>query len=482
MTKIVHPIAGMLAMLTMATFWLSTVISELSGSHAAIVAVKTAIPWGLPLLVLSLAAVGGSGFAWSKGNRSGLVGAKLLRMPFIAANGMLVLIPSALFLASKARAAELDGWFYGVQAVELVAGATNLTLLGMSMRDGLRLSRWRRQSLLKSSTTYTTKLLAREKEAEGTTTFHFERPAGFQFKAGQAIYLTLPASVGADSKGRMRTFSLSSSPHDPDLTITTRVGNSAFKKALQALPLGSDIEFAGPYGDMVLEETRPAVFIAGGIGITPFRSMIRDSFERGLRQRMVLFYSVRNAEDAAFVSELKALAEHHPRFELMPIITGLGEVPSAWQHGKITNEMIARHSGDLAGQIFYVAGPPTMVESVKLMLLTSGVARTDLHIEEFTGYRCCKETHRRMVAAGLQAPSRMRSRLAGRPRRYADQMLQSSNNAARIINVALIGRVKKTSKLPRESSIVRRNCCSMSGPSTKPRSMGATGKPKDRAP
>ncbi|WMT92942.1 FAD-dependent oxidoreductase (plasmid) [Pelagibacterium sp. H642] len=226
----------------------------------------------------------------------------------------------------------------------------------------------------------------REEETEGTTTFHFERPAGFQFKAGQAIYLTLPASIGADNRGRMRTFSLSSSPHDRDLTITTRVSDSAFKKALQALPLGTEIELSGPYGNMVLDERRPAVFIAGGIGITPFRSMIRDAIERGLRQRMVVFYSVRKAEDAAFVGELEALAEHNPRFELVPTITGPGEVPPGWQRGKVTNEMISRHAGDLADQTFYVAGPPKMVEGLKQMLLASGVATADFHIEEFTGY------------------------------------------------------------------------------------------------
>lgn len=385
MIKLVHPLAGMLAMLTIASFWLSTFISELSGSHAAIVAVKTAIPWGFLLLVPSLAAVGGSGLVWSKGNRAGLVGAKLRRMPFIVANGMLVLIPSALFLASKASAAEFDGWFYGVQAIELVAGAANLALLGLSMRDGLRLSKWRRKSLLVPSTTYRTKLLAREEEAEGTVTFHFEKPAGFRFKAGQAIYLSLPALIGADNRGRMRTFSLSSSPHEPDLTITTRVSDSAFKKTLEVLPLGSGIELSGPYGNMVLDERRPAVFIAGGIGITPFRSMIRDAIERGLGQRMVLVYSVRKADEAAFSGELEALAERYPHLELVPTITGSGDVPPGWRHGKVTDEMISRHAGDLSGQNFYVAGPPSMVRGVKQMLFGSGVARTRLHSEEFTG-------------------------------------------------------------------------------------------------
>ncbi|HUB64905.1 MAG TPA: hypothetical protein VL996_10770 [Methylocella sp.] len=146
MLKIVHPVAGVLAMLTIATFWLSTALAELLGSGPVVVAVKTAIPWGFLLLIPALAAAGGSGFALSNERRAGLVGAKLKRMPLIAANGILVLIPSALFLASKARAGEFDTSFYAVQALELVAGAANITLLGLNMRDGLKMKgRFRRR-------------------------------------------------------------------------------------------------------------------------------------------------------------------------------------------------------------------------------------------------------------------------------------------------------------------------------------------------
>jgi hypothetical protein len=139
MLKTIHPVAGALALVVIATFWLSTALSELFGSDATVIAVKTAIPWGFLLLVPALAVAGGSGVALAKGRRAGLIGAKLRRMPFIAANGILVLIPSALFLASKARAAELDTAFYVVQTLELAAGAANLTLLGLNMRDGLGL-------------------------------------------------------------------------------------------------------------------------------------------------------------------------------------------------------------------------------------------------------------------------------------------------------------------------------------------------------
>jgi hypothetical protein len=140
--KKVHPVAGAIAILTIAVFWTSTAASELSGSEAAIVAVKTAIPWGFLLLIPALAAAGGSGVALSKGARGGLIGRKFKRMPIIAANGLAVLIPAALYLAFKAKAGQLDAAFYTVQAIELLAGLVNLTLLGLNMRDGLKMKRW----------------------------------------------------------------------------------------------------------------------------------------------------------------------------------------------------------------------------------------------------------------------------------------------------------------------------------------------------
>lgn len=139
MKKAIHPIAGALALVILVTFWLSTAVTEMSGSQAAVVAIKTAIPWGFPLLIPALAATGGTGFALSRGRRGGLLDAKIKRMPWIAVNGLLILIPAALFLSFKAQAGEFDMRFYAAQALELVAGATNITLLGLNMRDGLTL-------------------------------------------------------------------------------------------------------------------------------------------------------------------------------------------------------------------------------------------------------------------------------------------------------------------------------------------------------
>lgn len=140
MLKIVHRTAGTLALLTILLFWSSTIISEVSGDPASVTTVKTAIPWGLLLLVPALAATGATGARLANGRRVGLIGAKFRRTPFVAANGLLILVPSAFFLAHKAAAAEFDTAFYVVQAIELLAGTANIVLLSLNMRDGLKLT------------------------------------------------------------------------------------------------------------------------------------------------------------------------------------------------------------------------------------------------------------------------------------------------------------------------------------------------------
>jgi hypothetical protein len=138
--KIAHRTAGLLAFAMIATFWASTAVSELFGSPQAIAAVKQAILYAMVVLVPALAITGASGFSLGKGRSGARLDAKRRRMPLIAANGILVLVPSAVFLAMKARAGAFDTAFYTVQAVELVAGALNLFLIGRNIADGLAVS------------------------------------------------------------------------------------------------------------------------------------------------------------------------------------------------------------------------------------------------------------------------------------------------------------------------------------------------------
>ncbi|MPT38800.1 MAG: hypothetical protein E2603_09885 [Achromobacter sp.] len=140
----IHAAAAMLTLLFLAAFWMSTVVSELFLSASAVAQVKIAIAyalWGfLPVMMLTAA----SGFLMGGKGRHPLLLAKRRRMPFIAINGLLILVPAAVFLSLRAQAGLLDRAFYGVQALELAAGAANLTLIGLNIRDGLRLGRLRR--------------------------------------------------------------------------------------------------------------------------------------------------------------------------------------------------------------------------------------------------------------------------------------------------------------------------------------------------
>lgn len=138
--SILHGIAGAGAILTIATFWTSTFISEIFLDHGAVIAVKYAIAkYGLVVLVIFMASVGASGFSLGSGRKGPLIAVKKKRMPIIALNGALIMIPSALFLNFKASHGEFDLWFYIIQVLELCVGLVQITLLGLSFRDGLKL-------------------------------------------------------------------------------------------------------------------------------------------------------------------------------------------------------------------------------------------------------------------------------------------------------------------------------------------------------
>jgi len=139
----IHAAAGGLALLTVAVFWLSTAVSEFWGNPAAIAAVKQAILLGMVVLIPAVAVAGASGFFLGKGWRSPKVAAKKRRMRIIAANGVLVLLPSAFLLARWAEAGRFDAAFVSVQVLELAAGALNILLLSLNMRDGFALRRKR---------------------------------------------------------------------------------------------------------------------------------------------------------------------------------------------------------------------------------------------------------------------------------------------------------------------------------------------------
>lgn len=137
----IHIIAATQALATISTFWISTVISEIIGDHALMTWVKIAVLWGMLILIPSMATAGATGASLAKGLKLPQIARKSRRMKMIAANGLLILLPSAIFLAMRAQAGQFDTLFYGVQGLELIAGATNITLLALNMRDGRALGK-----------------------------------------------------------------------------------------------------------------------------------------------------------------------------------------------------------------------------------------------------------------------------------------------------------------------------------------------------
>jgi ferredoxin-NADP reductase len=172
--------------------------------------------------------------------------------------------------------------------------------------------------------------------------------------------------------------------------IATRMRDTAFKRVLKTMPLGTEVRIVGPFGSLTLHQStaRPAVFLAGGIGITPFRSMLWQAAEQKLRHHLFLFYSNRRPEDAAFLEELEDLEKENPYYKFIGTMAEMARSNRIWrgETGFINQEMLAKYIGDLAAPIYYIAGPPKMVEAMQKALSDAGVASDDVRAEEFAGY------------------------------------------------------------------------------------------------
>lgn len=235
-----------------------------------------------------------------------------------------------------------------------------------------------------------TRLTQKVAVAEGTMRFIFEKPEGFSYRAGQSMDLTLIEPKETDAEGNTRAFTIASAPDDAYLAITTRMRDTAFKRTLKDIPIGTPLSFEGPFGDLTLPEDpeRPIVFLAGGIGITPFYAMARDAVLRSLPHRITLFYSNRRPEDAAFLTELKEFAAQNPRFTLVCTMTDMDASTQTWdgERGYIDAGMLARHRDQDEHPLYYLAGPAGMITAMRTMLNESGVSNDDIRTEEFLGY------------------------------------------------------------------------------------------------
>ena len=233
-------------------------------------------------------------------------------------------------------------------------------------------------------------LKRRDSLCNGTIGLCFGKPEGFQFKPGQFANFTLDSAIATDADGGTRTLSIASAPHEKDLMVAMRMRDTGFKRVVSALPIGAPFFLEGPFGDLTLhrDTARPAVFLAGGIGITPFRSMIRHATEVGSAHKIFLFYSIRCLEEAAFLDELQEIHELNRGFKFIPTITHPDGIPRHWREelGHITESMLRSWIPDFQDPIFYIAGPPGMVAGMRQMLDVAGVPDDNIRAEEFAGY------------------------------------------------------------------------------------------------
>jgi ferredoxin-NADP reductase len=206
-------------------------------------------------------------------------------------------------------------------------------------------------------------------------------------KAGQFFEWTLP-HAHPDSRGIRRFFTIASSPTEPLIMLCTRITNqpSTFKAALNQLKAGDTITAGHLEGDFTLprDVKKKLVFIAGGIGITPFRSMIKYLVDKNEKRDIVLFYSNRTESDIAF----RELFDEAKKIGLITIYTITDNVPTDWQGkaGFIDQIMIQAEVADYKERIFYISGPEPMVESFEKMIAAMGVADKAIKRDFFPGY------------------------------------------------------------------------------------------------
>ena len=232
------------------------------------------------------------------------------------------------------------------------------------------------------------KLIHKEEIANQTMAFRFTKPSGFEFRAGQFGDVTLINPSMTDSEGNTRAFSIASAPYEPDLVFATRLRDTAFKRAMQELPVGAEVKLDAPYGDFTLHktETTPAVFIIGGIGVTPVRSMIAQATHDQTVHRIVLIHANRSLEDAPFRSDFEQLAKDNPNFTYIEVVTD-SPAPN-WQSetGRVDEAMLKKYVEDLNLPVYYLSGPAGMVKAIRQPLLSLEINEDNIRTEEFAGY------------------------------------------------------------------------------------------------
>lgn len=231
------------------------------------------------------------------------------------------------------------------------------------------------------------KIIDKKEVAIDTLQVVFETSEDFTFKAGQYCFVTLKNPSYPDERGNKRHFSIVNSPNEKGIiTITTRLRDSGFKKSLKELPIGTEVELGPIAGVFTLPEDtkRPLVFIAGGIGITPFMSMLKYISEENIPYNITLIYSNRDQSSTVFLQEVQEFSRKIPDFKLILTMT---EDPK-WSGEKrlVDAQFIKNYIPSVNEPLYMVVGPPPMVEAVEGALKEAGIEQSNIKIENFTGY------------------------------------------------------------------------------------------------
>ena len=226
-------------------------------------------------------------------------------------------------------------------------------------------------------------------ETPSVKTFVFSRPnAPFDFLPGQ--YLALQLKGVEDPRGDSRTFSISSSPTDIEsVSVTTRVGQSPFKQRLFRISRGEEVNLWAPFGIFTLDTNHPAVLLGGGIGITPFRSMIRFAADKKLKSPVVLIYSSRVTEEIVYRGEFETLARQWSNFRPVLCVSRPAESKMRWsgRTGHVDAALIRETTSDIHNSLYYACGPSAMVQELHGQVIQRlGVPQEAFRTEVFTGY------------------------------------------------------------------------------------------------
>ncbi|MBI3397223.1 FAD-dependent oxidoreductase [Candidatus Woesebacteria bacterium] len=232
-------------------------------------------------------------------------------------------------------------------------------------------------------------------EAKGTKSFFFEPEKPIEHRPGQFMYLTLKELKYPDEKGATRHLTISSSPTEGNLIrFTTRIREeSGFKKSLSELPVGSEIEGEGPHGTFIISDTEvgPHIFLAGGIGITPFRSIIKYITDKKLPHEVHLIYSNSVPEEIVFRKELEEIAANNSNIEVSMTVSKPEESTENWTglKGRIDENLIhelAPSEDEVMSSIWWFCGPPPFVTAMEEMFTKLKIPSNNIRVEKFTGY------------------------------------------------------------------------------------------------